>query len=437
MAEALAPLLTERDEAESAEGGIDPLGLYTIADTLGVRLVPGVRERQTHPRFLTAIAASLAVCGDLGDEAIASDGVSEPWQVFEWYAVEGLARTSRPSETVGLPGGQKAASAIADGVPMSAKRYLKTPSVFGFHGIYRLLARTLGIEQGGRLGDVGFELLNVWSKERELEGFVGTAVGPGQAVKRQLREAVEAGLEKGGTARSGGWSGWEFFRQHLGLYNVGQREAEFIATKLRADNKGYRGRVLDFLISTSGRKLWDQEQSERDLHSGLRKGSKDELSQLLAAIDSYERFARLCQDAFDDCLCEMTRKRGKTSPLELGRLRAVKLAREQVPEIFSDVMERLEPFGQSARLQDMFGDLTERCAADEWATRLIEHHRRIQRLKPPDGKNSWIERFDDGRFMVRPLYRRDEPARRDAGYQHAYRTHSLRSFARDLGLISR
>lgn len=437
MAAALAPLLSERDEAESAEGGIDPLGLYTIADTLGVRLIPGVRERQSHPRFLTAIAASLAVCGDLSDEVVASDGVSEPWQVFEWYAVEGLARTSETSETVGLPGGQKAASAITDGVPMSAKRYLKTPSVFGFHGIYRLLARTLGIEQGGRLGEVGFELLNVWSKEQGLEGFVGTAVGPGQAVRRQLREAVDAGLEKGGTARSGGWSGWELFHRHLGLYNVGQREAAFIAMKLRTDNKGYRGRVLDFLISSSGRKLWDQEQSERELHSGLRKGSKYELAQLLAAIDSYERFARLCQDAFDDCLCEMTRKRGKTSPLELGRLRAVNLARERVPEIFSDVMERLEPFGQSARLQDMFGDLTERCATEEWAARLIEHHRKIQRLKPPDGKNSWIERFDDGSFMVRPLYRRDEPARRDAGYQHAYRTHSLWSFARDLGLISR
>lgn len=436
MSAVLAPLLTEKDEAESAEGGIDPLGLYTIADTLGVRLVPGVRERQAHPRFITAIAASLAVCGDLGDEAIGSDGVSEPWQVFEWYVVEGLARTSEPADTVGLPGGHKAASAIADRVPLSAKRYLKTPSVFGFHGIYRLLARTLGIDQAGRLGDVGFELLSIWSKEQGLEGFVGTAAGPGQAVRRQLQEAVEAGLEKGGTARSGGWSGWEFFHRHLGLYNVGQREATFIAVKLREDEKGFRGRVLEFLVSNSGRKLWEGEQSEREFHSGLRKSGKDELSQLLWAIDVYERFARLCQDAFDDCLCEMTRKRGKTSPVELGRLRAVKLARERVPEIFGDVMERLEPFGQSGRLQNMFGDLTERCTTEEWAARLIEHHRKIQRLKPPDGKNSWIERFDDGSFIVRPLYRRDEPGRRDAGYQHAYRTYSLWSFARDLRLVS-
>src|SRR6185437_2065548 len=124
-----APLLTERDDAEASEGGIDPLGLYAIADSLAVRLVPGVRERQTHPRFLTAIAVSLAVCERFGEETVASDGVTEPWLVFEWYFVEGLVRTAVERANVGLPGSLKAARAIADGVPLSAKRYLKTPSV--------------------------------------------------------------------------------------------------------------------------------------------------------------------------------------------------------------------------------------------------------------------------------------------------------------------
>jgi hypothetical protein len=56
---ASGPLLTERDEVESAEGGIDPLGTEPIAETLGVMLSPGVRERQLHPRFLTAMAVSM------------------------------------------------------------------------------------------------------------------------------------------------------------------------------------------------------------------------------------------------------------------------------------------------------------------------------------------------------------------------------------------
>jgi hypothetical protein len=37
----LAPLLTEKDYADSSEGGIDPLGTEPLADALAVRLAPG------------------------------------------------------------------------------------------------------------------------------------------------------------------------------------------------------------------------------------------------------------------------------------------------------------------------------------------------------------------------------------------------------------
>lgn len=434
---ALAPLLTEKDGAESSEGGIDPLGLYTIADALGVRFVPGVRERQTHPRFLTAMAVSLAVCGDPRfEEAVAADGVSEPWLVFEWYLVEGLVRGTESGKTIGLPGSLKAAKAIADGVPLSAQRYLKTPAIFGFHGIYRLLARTLGIEQAGRLGEVGFELLNIWAKEQGLEGFAGTVAGPGQVLRQQLVEAVQAGMEKGATARSGGWSGWHFFRQRLGIYDAGTKEARAIATALLNDTTGFRRDVIKFLVSPGGRKAWEA-LSERRFHEELRRDARNELKLLLDAIASYETFARLCQDAFDDCLCEMTRKRGKTGPSELSRLSSVRLANRRVPEIFGEVMDKLEPFNQSVIFRESFASLAERCDGSMWVTRLAEHHRHTQRRKPPDGKNPWFERFDDGSFIIRPLYRREKGGNHDDSYVHAYRTRSLWSFARDLNLVTR
>lgn len=101
----LAPLLTERDPVESAEGGLDPLGTEALADALAVQLVPGVRERQRHPRFLTAMAVSLEICRDFDEDLLAKDGVSEPWQVFEWYLVEGLVRRAEASERTGLPCG--------------------------------------------------------------------------------------------------------------------------------------------------------------------------------------------------------------------------------------------------------------------------------------------------------------------------------------------
>ena len=137
----MAPVLSERDVAPGTEGGIDPLGLAAIADRLGTRLVPGVRERQQHPRFLTAMAVSLAVSEAFESDAVASDGVSEPWQVFEWYFVEGLVRTSRSVDaagsqarnasrltsdelpaTRGVPGSLKARQAFDEGVPLSAGR---------------------------------------------------------------------------------------------------------------------------------------------------------------------------------------------------------------------------------------------------------------------------------------------------------------------------
>ncbi|WP_437202014.1 hypothetical protein [Planctomicrobium sp. SH664] len=56
------PMQTDADPKVSTEGSIGPLGTYAIADALAVRMIPGVRERQTHPRFLASMAVSLSLC---------------------------------------------------------------------------------------------------------------------------------------------------------------------------------------------------------------------------------------------------------------------------------------------------------------------------------------------------------------------------------------
>ena len=56
----LLPLLSANDPTTNSEGTLDPLGLYLIADALGIKLIPGIRERMTHPRFLTLTAVSPA-----------------------------------------------------------------------------------------------------------------------------------------------------------------------------------------------------------------------------------------------------------------------------------------------------------------------------------------------------------------------------------------
>jgi len=449
---ALAPLLTEKDEAESSEGGIDPLGTEPLADALAVKLAPGVRERQRHPRFLTAMAVSLSLCDELGDEVVASDGVTPAWLVFEWYVVEGLVRTrgQTPKDIQGLPGRDKAARALADGVQLSPRRYLKNPTVTGFHGAFWQLASVLGIEQGERLGGRGFDLLEVWAKDQALDGFVGTGGGRGKDIRQQLRKALRLGLQKGAVARTNGWAGWRFFSEHLAPYEFGRHEARFLSDALMEDavssrpktqqnGASFRREVLEFLVSDEGRRLWRQEVSsrrfsERVFHEALRLRASADLRRLLLAIDIYERFARLAQDAFDDCLYEMTRKRGKVAATELGRLDSVKAASQRLPKMFGEVVDRLEPFGQALRFQQTFALLSEAGSASHWVERLIEHHRKTQKQKPPDGKMAWLE-GEGTSFIIHPLYRRDEPARCDGSYVHFYRTIPLWSFASDLGMV--
>ena len=448
----LTPLLTDEDAAESSEGGIDPLGTEPLADTLAVKLAPGVRERQRHPRFLTAMAVSLSFCDELGDEVVARDGVTPAWLVFEWYVVEGLVRTSgrTPKDIQGLPGRDKAARALDDGVPLSPRRYLKNPTVTGFHGAFWQLASALGIAQGERLGGRGFDLLEVWAKDQALGGFVGTGGGRGKDIRQQLREALRLGLDKGAVARTNGWAGWRFFSDHLAPYEFGRRETRFLWDALMGDALGsrpeeqqngasFRREVLEFLVSDEGRRLWQQEVSSRRLservfHEALRRGASADLRRLLLAIDIYERFARIAQDAFDDCLYEMTRKRGKVSATELGRLDSVKAASQRLPKMFGEVNDRLEPFGQALRFQQNCALLSEAGNASQWVERLIEHHRKTQKQKPPDGKMAWLEGDGSG-YIIRPLYYRNEPARCDGSYVHFYRTIPLWSFASDLGMV--
>lgn len=167
----LVPLLTEYDKPARSEGSLDPLGLSLIADRLGTKLVPGVRERMRHPRFLTAMAAGAIMCAEFDDDRVAQDGVTLPYQVYEWYVVQALVKYfgNNTDEIKGLPGREKATDAMRKGFPLCAQNYLKAPSVFGFHGVYRTLAEDLDILRQGRLGEAGNRLVRIWETNKALQ----------------------------------------------------------------------------------------------------------------------------------------------------------------------------------------------------------------------------------------------------------------------------
>lgn len=428
-------MLSARDPRDEKEGSLDPLGLAGIAEHLAIKLVPGVRERMRHPRFLTIIAAGFDVCRDFDAEAVAADRASPPWMVFEWMVVEGLVRTKEGLDTFTLPGSDKAANAVSQGVPLSAARYLKSPFVFGFHGVYRALARDTGIDLAGYLGETGQQLLEAWSMEQGLSGFIGTKGGYRSNLKNDLASAVEAGMTAGAVARKSLWHGWREIRKHLAPDRIGKRERSLLRKAMLAQTAGGREELLRFLCSPEGQEAY-QRNGERGFYKALQARASAILKPQVTAILFYEQFARLCQDAFDDALVAMTRSVGvPVTPSQLAGLATVKKAAKEAPGLFRDVLEALSALGLASRFSEGFARLGERGSAADWAERLLAHHMANQERKLPDGKSPWFERYDDGRVMVRPLYRRENGARRDLAFVHGYRCRPLQSFATDLNML--
>jgi len=441
----LIPFLSAKDPAASSEGTLDPLGLYQIADALGVKLIPGVRERMKHPRFLTLTAVSLAVCSNFDDDTLAKDGVSEPWQVFEWYVVEGLVRCINDKNLLrGLPGTEKVSRAIQDNAPVSARRYLKTANVFGFHGVYRLLSHTLNIDADGRLGENGYRLVNTWREEQGLPGFYESNSGKGAEVIKLWRDAVRDGLEKGAVARNAAWQGWQFIADHLGPYGAGLKEQRALKEIILSHEKGYARQLVQFMTSPVGsgivRQMLEHSAngntwSERPFHNAFRDKVEAELQELLNAIAAYETFARLLQDAFADCLHEMTKYKGKTPVTVLAECKNVKNAAERIPKEYGKTMDKLGAFGELDRFQRLFSALADKLSPQDWVMRLLEHHMRVQKDKLPNGRLPWFERFDDGSCIIRQGYTRDKGGLGDDSYVHAYRLNSLWTFAEDMGML--
>jgi hypothetical protein len=231
---------------------------------------------------------------------------------------------------------------------------------------------------------------------------------------------------------------------HLCHLDVGRKEARAIADLLLSGQQENRKTVLEFLVSPEGREIHRAAQernaqerlwSEREFHVALAKRAGDGLGDLLRAIMAYESFARTLQDAFEDCLCEMSRWRGKTSPSALAKQKNVVKAAKRVPDLVAQTAEALSPIGESVRFQEIFDELAERTTAKGWVQLLLDHHMKIQRAKPPGGKAPWFERMDDGSCMIRPGYVRNAGGRGDDAYVHAYRLAPLWSFAADLRLV--
>src|SRR5690606_17714920 len=123
------------------------------------------------------------------------------------------------------------------------------------------------------------------------------------------------------------------------------------------------------------------------------------------------------------------------SASELAATDAVKAATRNARRAFEHAEAKLELKEQDQTFRDTFAPLTEATSPAAFVDALLDHHRKTQRRKPPDGKAPWFEHYADGRVMARPQYR-DRTADTASGeYVGLYRTRALRSMATDLARL--
>lgn len=431
----ITPALSQYDPGMSAEGALDPLGLYPLADALATDLCPGVRERQFRPGFLVPMVVGAYALRDIDLERVAPDGTSNALQVFEWIVVLSLIEAferEQPENLGRLPGRNKVSEAIRAGTPLSHQNYLKTPSVFGFLGVYRLLARTMFLldEEGQRPGENALRLLKAWEADHpEIAGFSSEA---GNDFSHALVLRVEKGLAEGRVR-----PGWDYGSLTARVFNpsrLGPHVKQFVWELLAGTGDSLRGEYAKFVVDYAERHP-DADEVERRCHEALCDSGSGPMREHLTAIKRYERVCRLLMDAFNEIRFEARADRDIKAG-DLARGPCVVKAQKELPGLAGGLQDALSCVSQAHRAEKVFALMEPAADAGEWAVKLVQHHMENQHRKPPNGKLPWIDCFDNGRLVTRPGYACDESVKPGRDYVHSYRFHPLKSFAMDLGRLS-
>jgi len=426
---ATMPFLTTYDPPGSSEGTLDPLGLYQIADQLAVRLVPAVRERMQRVRFLTVMSI-----GGLVTEGLEGDPEqpeAQPFLVWEWLVVAALIRAmSDDPELWGVPGTLVTRRALAEYNYLDHRSYLKTPRIFGFHGVYKRLAIHLGlvdVHLGPR--PEGERLVDAWARDAGYGGLLGC-----RPVLEKWRRAVQRSLASDPARTRPGWKGedWTELAEAVAPFGAGRREKRYLREALHAADARALGALPD---------LWrlqpeftDENFAEEPLHERLEEQSPD-YTALLWAIRSYERFCRSLHDGFDLLRAESAAADARGFEVtSIGKDADFAVLMEGLETRYEDARGRLgEVDLQLANLFDeRFGEFAEPMNLAQCALAICEHHETIQKHKSADGKRPWFDRLGPDRIYMRHRYR--EPRREIAPdrFVHEYRGWPIRRFYRDL-----
>jgi hypothetical protein len=428
------PFLTSYDPPGTAEGTLDPLGLYQIADQLAMQLVPAVRERMQRIRFLTAMAVGSLVTEGLEDDLRHRD--ASPYLVWEWLVIEALIRQMRDDPEVwGLPGTLVTRRAVDQHDYLDARSYLKTPRIFGFHGVYKRLACHL------RLVDVHLapgpnaeELVDAWARGL---GYGGLA--DAKPLLDRWTTAVRRSLGETPPRTRPGWGAdaWAELAGAFAPSTSKSRESRYLRNLLLATDD----RRLGALPS-----LWqlqpefdDDAFREELLHDRLERREPG-YGPPLHAIRAYEAFARNLQDAFDILRAEAAKLDAQgfvvptiaSDPDFRRSVRGLHGRFEAAHQALSEVT--IASVSLQSLFDERFRPFAEPLDEGACALALCTHHETVQRAKSADGKKPWFDRIGPDCIYIRHGKPFREPRRpiQPGRYLHDYRGWPIRRFYRDL-----
>jgi hypothetical protein len=425
--------LTNYDPPGTSEGTLDPLGLYQIADHLAVQLVPAVRERMQRIRFLTAMAVGAMVVEGLEDDPWLRD--ASPYLVWEWLVVEALTRSRSDDSSIwGVPGTLLARRALDQHGFLDARSYLKTPRIFGFHGVYKRLATHLKIvDVHLGAGPNAEKLTDAWARGLGVGGADGAKPLISRwtaAVRRSLNERPPR------TKTNWGSDSWSELAEAFAPSAGKARERKCIRDLLHATDNRRLG-ALSTLWQLQA-EFQDDDFREEVLHDRLEQ-REPAYGSLLAAIRAYEAFARSLQDAFDVLRGEGARKDSQGFVVTgIAGDEDYALSVHNLHQRFGAARYSL---GEIANLttislvnlfDERFGAFAEPMDAAACALTLCSHHEAIQRAKSADGKRPWFDRLGQDRIYIRHAYRIPRPAIEPDRYLHEYRGWPIRRFCLDL-----
>lgn len=422
------PRLSAYDPGATGEGGLDPLGLASIADRIADNLAPGIRARMINPRFVTLSAIGAFIFQDLQaqqartNKAQAKAGATADI-AFEWLVVEAMIRYPGEGRLDGLPGSQKAARAKAANHRLSPRTYLSGPRVFGFTGVYRPLSRDTRILSSSDTTDENTpRLVSAWEQDFNLTGYIDRLANtPGGKLRQNLQDECAKSVISGQSECPLSGDLLKSLASYLAPGGAKAKERRVLRELITKYGNDTRQELSAWLVKNPLSKPMSQLELAQLL---LQHSSPTTKSMLQASID-YEELATSLDNTFKRFLAHTVQQSGAIiSPTHALDTPGLAQLGPKIGGLVRKAIDSLAKIGMSTQAQEIeesFADFQRHLSPQQFFDAMIARHEHVQAEKK---KLTWIDQLGDN-WTVRTPYRNHSGSLDNETWTHPMRLVTL------------